>query len=116
MLFEGSVLTILGKILHGGPTAPALENPPDLDPKLEAICLKAMTKKAEARYAAMAELAAALEECLPRPPQSETMVKPNPCLGEGDARRSFRNPDPEAHLADGRSRLPRGRAGGSSVP
>src|SRR5207249_268063 len=57
--FEGSVLAILGRILTEDPPPPS-KHRPDLDPKLEAICLKAMAKKAEDRYASMAELAGAL--------------------------------------------------------
>ncbi len=57
--FEGSVMTVLGKILTE-PSPPPSRFRPDLDPELEAICLKAMAKKVEDRHASMAELAAAL--------------------------------------------------------
>jgi formylglycine-generating enzyme required for sulfatase activity/serine/threonine protein kinase len=67
--FEGSVLNILGKILSEEPPRPS-EYRPDLDPQLEAICLKAMAKKADDRYASMAELAGALAELLRSMPKS----------------------------------------------
>ena len=57
--FEGSVLAILGKVLTEEPPPPTRYRP-DLDPKLEAICLKAMAKKAGERYGTMGELAGAL--------------------------------------------------------
>src|SRR5262249_34885589 len=57
--FEGSVLNILGKILTEEPPPPSRSRS-DLDPRLEAICLKAMAKQVGDRYATMAELAAAL--------------------------------------------------------
>ncbi len=87
--FEGSVLNILGKILTEEPPPPSRHRP-DLDPALEAICLKAMAKKVEDRYASMAELAAALAAQLramretPRPtPSTEPATEPGPQSSPG---------------------------------
>src|SRR5262249_33201089 len=77
--FEGSVLNILGKILTEEPPPPSRFRP-DLDPQLEAICLKAMAKKVEDRYASMAELAAAVAAQLRA--MRET---PRPAAGTGAA-------------------------------
>jgi len=55
---EGA-LEVLGQVLTGQPDPPRAVRP-DIDPRLEAICLKAMAKQPADRYASMAELAAAL--------------------------------------------------------
>jgi serine/threonine protein kinase/formylglycine-generating enzyme required for sulfatase activity len=57
--FEGSVLSVLGRILSEDP-APPSKHRPDLDPSFEAICRKAMARKVEERYVSMADLASAL--------------------------------------------------------
>jgi formylglycine-generating enzyme required for sulfatase activity/serine/threonine protein kinase len=57
--FEGSVLTVLGRILTQAPPPPS-KHRPDIEPQLEAICLRAMAKEADDRFASMGELAAAL--------------------------------------------------------
>jgi serine/threonine protein kinase len=57
--FEGPEAVVLGKILFVEPERPSSHRP-DLDPQLEAICLKAMAKRDAERYAMMTELAAAL--------------------------------------------------------
>ena len=57
--FSGSGLAIAGQILTQTPLPPSTHRS-DLDPALEAICLKAMAKTVGDRYTSMAELAAAL--------------------------------------------------------
>ena len=74
--FAGTGLAVVGQILTQPPLPPSTLRP-DLDPRLEAICLKAMAKEVAGRYASMAELAAALTDYLrsaaprpaPRPPR-----------------------------------------------
>jgi formylglycine-generating enzyme required for sulfatase activity/serine/threonine protein kinase len=62
--FEGNqVLQVLNQIQTMQPAPPASLRP-NLDSRLEAICLKAMAKRPEDRYATMAEMAAALDEYL----------------------------------------------------
>jgi formylglycine-generating enzyme required for sulfatase activity/predicted Ser/Thr protein kinase len=61
--FEGPLAAVLGQIMVAEPPPPSRHRP-GLDPKLEAICLKAMAKKVEGRYATMGELAAALGDYL----------------------------------------------------
>jgi hypothetical protein len=61
--FVGQEAVILGQILFIEP-APPSGHRPDLDTQIEAICLKAMAKRPEDRYAAMGELAAALGKYL----------------------------------------------------
>ena len=61
--FEGSVASVLGQIVQVEPAAPSTHRA-DVDAELEAICLKAMAKKPEERYASMQELANALAEYL----------------------------------------------------
>ena len=57
--FQGSGLAVAGQILTQAPLPPSTHRS-DVDPALEAICLKAMAKAVGDRYASMAELAAAL--------------------------------------------------------
>lgn len=74
--FSGSVMAMLGKILHQPPEPPS-KHRPDLDRSLEAVCLKAMAKRPQDRYPSMADLVSALEEYLRRVPGTETLVTPN---------------------------------------
>jgi formylglycine-generating enzyme required for sulfatase activity/serine/threonine protein kinase len=52
-----------GQVVRGNP-APPSSFAADVDPRLEAICLKAMAASAAARYASMGELASALTDYL----------------------------------------------------
>jgi hypothetical protein len=61
--FEGDALLVISRVLLEEPPPPS-QFRPDLDPELEAICLKAMAKKPEQRYASMAVFAGALQEYL----------------------------------------------------
>jgi predicted Ser/Thr protein kinase len=61
--FQGDAMSILTQLILNEPPPPSAHRP-DLDPALEAICLKAMAKKPEARYRSMGELAAALADYL----------------------------------------------------
>jgi serine/threonine protein kinase len=61
--FTGTGLAVAGKILTQAPL-PLTAHRPDLDPRLEAICLKAMARKIEDRYPSMSALAAALTDYL----------------------------------------------------
>lgn len=64
--FRGGVGEVIGQILHVHPEPPSKVRA-DVDPRLEAVCLKAMAKDPAARYGSMKEMAAALAECL-KPP------------------------------------------------
>jgi formylglycine-generating enzyme required for sulfatase activity len=57
--FEGPTSKVLGMISFVEPAPPSTLRP-GLDPRLEAICLKAMAKKPDNRHASMAEFARAL--------------------------------------------------------
>jgi predicted Ser/Thr protein kinase len=78
--FHGDAMAMLAQVLLGEPPPPSAVRP-GLDPNLEAVCLKAMAKKVEDRYASMAELAAALTEVLremppdPEPPLAGTSTE-----------------------------------------
>jgi hypothetical protein len=61
--FTGQEAVILGQILFIEPVPPSGHRP-DLDPQIEAICLKAMAKRPEDRFASMSELAGALGDYL----------------------------------------------------
>jgi serine/threonine protein kinase len=64
--FEGPLAAVLAQVLTQAPRPPS-EMRPDLARPLEAICLRAMSKKAADRYRTMGELAAALAGCLGAP-------------------------------------------------
>jgi serine/threonine protein kinase len=63
MPFQGPALAVMAQILHKDPPRPS-EYRPDLDPRLELICLKAISKNIEDRFGSMGQLAAALGEYL----------------------------------------------------
>jgi hypothetical protein len=65
--FEGSVTEVLSQIV-GQPPAPPSKHRPGLDPRLDAVCLKALRKDVADRYASMGDLAAALADCQGRDP------------------------------------------------
>jgi serine/threonine protein kinase len=58
--FEGPATAVLAQVMTEEPMPPRALRP-DLDPRLEAICLRAMSKRPEDRFATMRELAHALE-------------------------------------------------------
>src|SRR5262245_20516528 len=63
MPFRGDAINVMVRIATEDPDLPSALRP-DLDPRLGAICLKAMGKKPEVRFAAMADLADALGDWL----------------------------------------------------
>ena len=68
--FEGPITKVLGMISFAAPPLPS-SHCPGLDPALEIICLKAMAKKPENRYASMDEFAVALRGWLEDGPPLE---------------------------------------------
>ncbi|MBC8868632.1 MAG: serine/threonine protein kinase, partial [Planctomycetes bacterium] len=74
--FRGELIEVLSQILADEPEPPSTHRP-GLDPRLEAICLKAMAKRPEDRYESMTELATALDDCLRADKKS-----PVPCGAE----------------------------------
>lgn len=54
--FQGSVVSVIGQILHKSPK-PIRELRPDVSPQLAAICMKALAKNLDERYASMKEFA-----------------------------------------------------------
>jgi formylglycine-generating enzyme required for sulfatase activity/serine/threonine protein kinase len=73
--FSGSGLAVAGQILTVTPLPPSTHRS-DLDPTLEAICLKAMAKQVGDRYTSMGELAAALTGFLRSPSATPTPTSP----------------------------------------
>jgi serine/threonine protein kinase len=61
--YQGPTTAVMAQVLFNDPQPPSMHRP-DLHPRLEAICLKAMAKKAANRYGSMAELAIALGQFL----------------------------------------------------
>jgi formylglycine-generating enzyme required for sulfatase activity len=75
--YRGAITAVLGQIIQGKPRRPS-ELRPDLDKRLEAICLKLMAHRAQARYASAAEAVAALDRWLEQ-------TSPGRSAGEGPA-------------------------------
>jgi serine/threonine protein kinase len=73
--FEGSVAEVLGQIIAQQPEPPSKRRP-GLDPRLEKICLKALSKEVADRYASMRDLGAALGDYL--------RADPPPAAGQVD--------------------------------
>ncbi len=81
--YEGSLEAVMSLILTGDSEPPSKLRP-GLDPRLEAICLKAMARMAANRYASMRDFGAALGEYLNR--TSPTGAEPTSTApGEGEA-------------------------------
>jgi serine/threonine protein kinase len=69
--FVGDMMVVLSRVLMDEPPPPS-EFSPDLDPDLEAICLKAMAKQSKQRFGSMMDFAAALFDQL----QGKTGIVP----------------------------------------
>jgi serine/threonine protein kinase len=84
--FVGDTLSVLSQLVTDEPKPPSVLRP-DVDPRLEDICLKAMSKKPEARFPSMAEFGSALGSHLDSPgdrptPRRKTTVLEQPVLRE----------------------------------
>jgi predicted Ser/Thr protein kinase len=64
--FTGDTFSVLAQVLVEEPPPPS-RHCPDIEEKIEAICLKAMAKQPAQRYATMADFAAALTDYLRNP-------------------------------------------------
>jgi class 3 adenylate cyclase/Flp pilus assembly protein TadD len=69
--FTGPSGSVLASILHDAPVPPSRHRP-GVDPRLDALCLRALSKDPGARPADMAAFAAALDECLRTPAPTQT--------------------------------------------
>lgn len=66
MPFKGNLMALLQQIALNNPTKPT-DLRPDLDPRLEKICLKMMAGDQQQRYQSMNDVAAALQDVLRHP-------------------------------------------------
>ncbi len=76
--FAGPTAAVFWQILHQPPRRPS-ELRPGLDPRLEAICLRALAKKPADRFASMADFAVALQDYIEQP-ASPQAVESHPSL------------------------------------
>jgi serine/threonine protein kinase len=79
--FTGNLATLLGSIVADPPTPPR-KHCPDLDPLLEAICLKALEKEPAKRHSTAAELADAIGSYA----RGERPMKPDAVADSVDSR------------------------------
>jgi formylglycine-generating enzyme required for sulfatase activity/predicted Ser/Thr protein kinase len=70
--FDGPIVSVLGQVLTQEPLPPSSIRT-DLDPRLEAVCLKMMAKNCDDRYGSMNEVTAALETAIKK---SSSVGKP----------------------------------------
>jgi formylglycine-generating enzyme required for sulfatase activity len=82
--FEGPLEAVVAKILTQSPPPPSAYRP-DLDPGLEAVCLRAMQKEVAARYASMADMAKALGAYLRPAATSVAVAVPAPVSNQAPA-------------------------------
>jgi serine/threonine protein kinase len=75
--FEGPALAVLAQIMTDEPEPPSAHQP-ELDPALEAICVKALAKKTAERYGSMADLASALAKYLRSSQAGTAAAAPKP--------------------------------------
>jgi formylglycine-generating enzyme required for sulfatase activity/predicted Ser/Thr protein kinase len=95
--FEGPHMVVLGKVLTQEPPPPS-ELAPDLDPRLDAVCRKALAKSAEKRYASMADFAAALTPLMASAPAAPAApAPPAPVAGEQGSVLSALSSDGSSH-------------------
>ncbi|HET6324029.1 MAG TPA: SUMF1/EgtB/PvdO family nonheme iron enzyme [Planctomycetaceae bacterium] len=64
--FRGSVIAVMGQILTKEPTPPS-QSRPDLDPRIEAVCLKMLSKTPSGRFASLKAVAEELATILKSP-------------------------------------------------
>jgi serine/threonine protein kinase len=83
MPFSGNLATLLGSIVSDAPP-PLATHVPGIDPRLEAICLKAIAKAPEDRYASAAEFAQALENYRTAPIPAQAAASPASSQASGD--------------------------------
>lgn len=69
--FAGTATEVLGQILHVDPQPPS-QRRAEIDPRLQAICLKAMAKNPADRFGSMREFAAAIDAMLRTPAATES--------------------------------------------
>jgi serine/threonine protein kinase/formylglycine-generating enzyme required for sulfatase activity len=99
--FRGSVANVLAQILTAAPTPPS-ERRPGLDPRIEAVCLRMMAKKASDRFPSMKAVADQIAAIVKNPAAASTNTAPvvaessatasvplaAPAPSQGDARAS----------------------------
>jgi hypothetical protein len=84
--YGGPVADLLRQALTREPQSPS-DHRPGLDPRLEAVCLRALAKDPKDRFPDMAAFAAALEACRPDEGVSPTLQAEAPVPGRTRARR-----------------------------
>jgi predicted Ser/Thr protein kinase len=97
--FEGTLLALFGQILHTDPEPPSKVRP-GLDPRIEALCLKAMAKKLEDRFPSAEVLAQSLVALLE--PADRAIVP----LAGGQARPAIPTMQAEPDLLETRVECP----------
>jgi tRNA A-37 threonylcarbamoyl transferase component Bud32 len=99
--FQGQSLTeLLSQVISSEPSPPTALRP-EVDPSLEAICLKMLAKRPQDRFASMRDVADAISEALKSPPpRGGTVVAPSGSSPEHPGHSGKATPvSPRARLA-----------------
>ena len=97
--YQGSPAHVLEQLLSSKPPPPSSHRP-GLDPELEAICLKAMARQIEDRYASMTEFATALGGYLDRVSAPSSGHRSTACIYAGPDESLETTDGPEAAVDD----------------
>jgi len=100
--FRGSILRIMAQVVKGQAKPPS-QLRPDVDLRLDAICLKMMHREADLRFGSMEEVVAALTKFL----RADSAKASN--AGSASARKIERSSSPEARPTDSRRSSNRSR-------
>jgi formylglycine-generating enzyme required for sulfatase activity/serine/threonine protein kinase len=109
--FHGPLPALVAQTLFEEPTPPSQKRP-DLDPRLEAVCLQALAKEPARRHADMVAFAAALEQAAPGGDTAPTPQAVAPPAAVPPGPRT--TPAPEAPRPSPRRRRPKGSAASPS--
>jgi hypothetical protein len=82
--FRGSIASVMGQIITVAPRRPSALKP-NVEPPLEAICLKMIAKRPEDRFGSMRDVAAALEAYLSGRPTGVAVSDRDPAAAETQA-------------------------------
>ncbi|MEW4491087.1 protein kinase [Thalassoglobus sp. JC818] len=85
MPYKGSLMSILKQIALNNPKKPS-ELRPNLDPRLERICLKMIAGDREQRYQSMNDVAADLQEVIKTPAPTKKKDKNNPTKSQTNSK------------------------------
>ncbi len=117
--FRGSIVAVMGQVLTQEPTSPS-QLRPDLDPRIEAVCLKMLAKNTPDRFPSLSAVADEFATILKSPAAKATSKGKHASSPAGDRRRADGGGVPGSEIAQaegGDGERPGGAGGiGPQVP